>query len=124
MFRIRFLNAFFVLVSLLSACQSGSYDGFKEKGKSETRLLIRTLKMIKTKDQLVENQQEIKRHFKNLGELHKNVQLYASLHPQEELPALNSQDHALSEELRAEILRVYRLDGGREIINLCRSLPK
>ena len=106
--------------TLLGACQSGSYAKFKEKGNSKSKSLIDELKMVRTKDQLIERRHFLRRYFDDLADLNDQAKTYALNHPSEPLPLLDSESKELSDLLKAELLRVYRLDGGREIIDECR----
>lgn len=108
-------------IFLLSSCQSG-FEGFREKGRASTRSLIEELKNVRTKDQLLIHRDSITAHFKDLADLYQKAKDYADQHPLEELPLFDFADHELSEELKLEILRIYRLEGGREILNYCRRL--
>lgn len=118
---MRILVVLILAGSLLSACQSGSYDKFKEKGNSKSRSLIDELKMVRTKDQLVERRHFLRRSFDDLASLNEQAKSYALNHPSEPLPILDPESKELSDQLKAELLRVYRLDGGREIIDECRQ---
>ena len=113
-----------VAISLLGACQSSSYSKFKEKGQSKCKSLIDELKMIRTKDQLVEKRHFLQRHFDDLAELNDQAKSYAVHHPSEPVPLLDPESKELSDQLKAELLRVYRLDGGVEIIDACRENKK
>ncbi len=114
----------FTAFSLLGACQNSSYAKFKEKGQSKSRLLVEELKMIRTKDQLVEKRQFLRRYFDELYDLNEQVKIYAQNHPSQVLPPLDLEAKELSDQLKLELLRVSRLDGGREIIEECRQSRK
>lgn len=106
---------------LLFGCQNPSYENFREKGQSKTRSLIAELKSIRSKDQLIEKKDKIAYHFKELASLAKQVQEYKKAGAEEKTIPLTPLDLELSDLLRTEILRIYRLEGGREIIDACRD---
>lgn len=115
---ILFVALFF---ALLLGCQASSYDDFREKGRAKTRSLISELRSIRTKDQLFEHQNELMHSFNALALLLERVQEYQKLHPKDAPAPLTEIDRELSDQLRVEILRIQRLDGGREILNKCRK---
>ena len=106
---------------LLLGCQGPSYEDFRAKGRSKTRSLIADLKTVRTKDQLIEKKDKLGRHFKELAELARQVEGYQKK-SEEKIPPLGTEDLELSDRLRTEILRIYRLEGGKEIIDACRDL--
>lgn len=119
---LRFSKLLFaVMVVLITSCQSSSYEDFHENGRAKTRSLVAELRKIRTRDQLIENEAEIESALLDLALLLKRVENYQRLHPDAAPPALTAADHELSDELRVEILRIFRLDGGREVINRCRD---
>lgn len=113
-----------VAISLLGACQNSSYSRIKEKGQSKSKSLVDELKMIRTKDQLVERRHFLRRYFDDLADLNDQAKSYALNHPSESVPLLDLESKELSDQLKAELLRVYRLDGGVEIIDECRQNKK
>lgn len=113
-----------VAISLLGACQNSSYAKFKEKGQSKSKSLVDELKMIRTKDQLVERRHFLRRYFDDLADLNDQAKAYALNHPSEPVPLLDPESKELSDQLKSELLRVYRLDGGVEIIDACRQNKK
>ncbi|WP_068467749.1 hypothetical protein [Candidatus Protochlamydia phocaeensis] len=109
------------LVLLLAGCGPRSLDDFKEEGKGITRTLIQELQSIYTRDQLVASTSKLQRLFDKLADVmiaarefrHKNSQLDSVI--------LTKQDHELSDTLRIELNRIYRLEGGRQIIEKCQE---
>jgi hypothetical protein len=112
---------YFIIVASLCSCQPQSYEDFREKGRSKTRSLIAELKHVRTKDQLIVHEPKIQKGFANLAELMEEARHFRSSHPDLEPPPLTGEDKELSDQLRLEILRVSRLEGGREILSQCRS---
>lgn len=110
-----------LILILLLGCQNPSYESFRENGKSKTRSLIAELKSIRSKDQLIEKKDKVIYHFKELASLAHSAQEYDNESIEDKLPPLTSLDLELSDLLRIEILRIYRLEGGKEIIDACRD---
>lgn len=109
------------LALLLIGCQSSSYEDFREKGQSKTRSLIADLKSIRTKDQLIERRDKLERHFMELEELMRQVAHYRQK-SEEKIAPYSAADSELSDRLRMEILRIYRMEGGKETIDACRRI--
>lgn len=110
-----------VFLAFLTSCQSSNYEDFREKGRSKTRSLIAELKKNRTKDQLIEHEEDILRAFSEITSLMKAVQEFHESHPGLEPPPLTAEDRELSDQLRMELLRIYRLEGGKEIVDRCRE---
>lgn len=109
--------AFFILAVGLLGCQMESYEGFRKQGRVRTKALIAELKMIRTKDQLVEYEDDLHREFISLRNLVDQVVQYQSTHLSKQPLPLESIDSELSNDLRLEILRIFRLEGGQEIVS-------
>lgn len=115
---------FFLLFLLLIGCQPDSYEAFREQGRAKTRSLIAELKKIRTKDQLVAHESELRAAFGEMRELIDQVGQFRAHHPDLGPPPLTGEDKELSDQLRLEMLRIFRLDGGREILDRCRTSPR
>lgn len=110
-----------VTLLFLVSCGPSSLEDYKEQGKMKTRQLLGELQKIQNRDQLLDAEDSLKACFRDLGELMLAVEKFRKGHPQAELPYLTFQDHDLSDQLRFEIIRICRFDGGKEIFDKIRS---
>ena len=78
------------------------------------------LKEVRTRDQLLHDEIDIQKAFAEIHFLLGQIKEYQQLNPDSEPPPLTFEDKELSEQLRLEILRVCRLDGGKEVIDRCK----
>lgn len=112
-----------VLLLTCTACQISSYEDFREKGRSKTRSLLVELKKIRTKDQLIQREKNIQLAFSEIASLLSQLEEFQKTHPAIEPSPLSHLDKELSDQLRIEILRICRLEGGEEILRRCRKIP-
>lgn len=112
------LKFLFVLSSLLSllACSRNSLEDFKEEAKGITRTISETLRQIHTREELIKQAPRLKKLFNDLTDIIIASNEFQKKHPKEDRPALNAEDRLQSDILREELNRIYRLEGGREII--------
>lgn len=106
---------------LLSACGSRSYEDFREEGESITRSLIKELREIRTREDLLSTAPKLEKLFLKLAEVMIQARHFQQMNPHQSTPALSAKDHALSDQLRTELNRVYRMEGGREVIEKCQE---
>lgn len=109
---------FSVLLALLSY-NPKTLEDFKEEGKGITRTLIRDLQKIRTRDRLINSAKNLQELFNQLAEVMRGAQEFHSRHPGE--ITLMKGDHELSDMLRIELERIYRIEGGRQIIEKCQE---
>lgn len=105
-------------ILLLSGCREDSSHAIREQGRAKTRSLITELKKIRSKDQLVAEEAKLHACF---GEF---LQLIDEVDELEvgQIAPLEPVDHELSDALRLELLRIIRIDGGKDV--LLKSLKK
>ena len=104
-----------VLIPILFlACSSHSAEDFYDEGQGIVRTLIEELKTIHTRDQLLTHAPGLKKLFNSL------VDVLMSAHKYRE-DSLSDREHILSDSLRQELERVYRIEGGRDIIEKCQE---
>lgn len=81
------------------------------------RSLVHDLRTIKTKQDLINISPKLEQRFNELVD----VMLKAEQLRAEMGNSFNNQDFALSDELRVELLRIYQLPDGRELIERSQS---
>jgi hypothetical protein len=112
---IRKLLFILLCISLLFSCTSRNLDDFRAEGKSKIRALTAELQLIRTRDDLNPHATRLEQLFNELASVMVEVQLYKESHPAAELSDIK-QDMSDADQLRMELNRVLRLEGGREVI--------
>lgn len=129
MFRLReevmqlFMKLFVLLFILLATtgCEPRSLEDFQEEGEGVIRSLIQDLKTIHTREQLLAASARLQRQFDRLASLMIAGREFAFSHPESGKDEELSLNHDLSDQLRVELNRLYRLEGGRQIIEKCQE---
>lgn len=107
------------ILCLATGCGTRSLDDFREEGEGVTRSLIQELQTIHTREQLLSSSGRLQRLFDNLVNVMMAAEEYCSGHPELEKGELMPHNHELSDQLRIELNRLYRLEGGRQFIEKC-----
>lgn len=105
-----------LLLTFLTGCGPRSEEDFREEGEGVTRSLIKELQGIRTREQLNGSLGKIQRHFENLVSIMISAQEYLAAHPEQEKEEPCRPGNDLSDQLRIELNRIYRIDGGRQLI--------
>ncbi|MBS0272688.1 MAG: hypothetical protein JSR85_08615 [Proteobacteria bacterium] len=119
---ISYLKKILPLIALFliaSSCGSRSLDDFEEEGEGVTRSLIQELKAIHTRDQLLVASSRLQRQFDRLVTIIIAAEEFSLSHPELEKGGGMRHNHELSDQLRVELNRLYRLEGGRQMIEKC-----
>jgi hypothetical protein len=96
-------------------CGSPTLEDYREEGQSVLRSIIHDLHTIKTKQDLVNAVPKLNQQFNRLVD----IMLEAEHLRTPETPVKN--DFYVSDELRTELLRIYQLPDGRELIEQCQA---
>lgn len=115
----RCLGIVFILV-MVTGCGPRSLDDFQEEGEGVMRSLIQELQGIHTREQLLAASGRLQRHFDRLVNIVIAAEEFSLVHP-EEKGEVGRHNHELSDQLRIELNRLYRLEGGRQIIEKCQE---
>ena len=107
---------FVVFLLLLTACSRGPEE-IREEGQSVMRGLVKEFKGVKSRDELMEKEERIKVLFDKFVKVLVEAKIYLEKH--DEALEFKWKDHELSDELKAEINRLYRIEGCKEIIEKC-----
>lgn len=116
----RFLFLIFVLFTLTS-CGHDSPEGFREEGEAITKSLVKELRNIHTEKQLSDASGSIRSHFDRLVDVMIAGEEFYSRHPKGERDGFHAASRELSDRLRFELNRLYRLDRGRQMIEKSRE---
>jgi hypothetical protein len=101
-----------LLAVCATACGPSSWSDVRAEGEAETRKLARLLHEINTKDELQKEMPRLKKRFNRMADLVLQVRRMKDLSP---LPE-NSDPSEASDELFAELARLYEMPGCRELI--------
>lgn len=101
---------------LLAACSSPSLDDFRGEGQTVNRALIAELQQVRSRDDLPLHAPRLDQLFYDLVDIMMRADDYKRHHPDAEASAISPKEQAVSDELRTELNRVLRMDGGREVI--------
>jgi hypothetical protein len=117
------LKAFYslFLIIIITACSSQSLENYKEEGHGIIKALINELKAIHTRDDLMTSSPELTRLFNELGNVMVKAHALALAHPEQLQLELTKEDHELSDQLRVELNRIFRIEGGRSTIEKCQT---
>lgn len=114
----RFLGIIVMLI-MATSCGPRSLEEFEEEGEGVIRSLIQELQAIHTREQLLAASANLQRQFDRLVNIMIAAQEYGYAHPELDRGEFIRHNHELSDHLRIELNRLYRLEGGRQIIEKC-----
>ena len=109
------MRGVFWLLLIVSACSPSSMSDFRHEGEARARAIAEQLGQIETREQLLQAEPQLKKHFEALVDLMIEAREFQDKHMEEVAVEPFSEeraDHALEEELR----RVYTIEGAREVI--------
>ncbi|MBS0619871.1 MAG: hypothetical protein JSS61_00215 [Verrucomicrobia bacterium] len=107
----------FLALLLLAGCAPSSMEEYRAEGESRCRLLVRDLEGIENRQQLLLSEATLKKHFDALIDLMIEAKKFHLAHPDDTSSEMSAAEEVLQEELR----RIYRLEGGREIVERAQS---
>lgn len=99
------------------ACSSGSPDDYRERGSAILRALVKELKKVHTREELMDREAKIHHLFAEMSLLVHEADTYLQVHPGIEVPLFSRADQDLSDELQIELNRLLRKEGCREILH-------
>lgn len=111
------LTSSLFLLAVLFSCSSQSIDDFREEGEAVTNSLIQEFKKIHTRSELIDAKPKLQNLFNDLVGIMIAAQDFRTKHPEAEAPQISKQGQIYSDQLRAEMNRVYSsIEGSREIV--------
>lgn len=114
------LTIFFIFFAAIS-CSPHSLDDFEEEGKGVIRSLIQELKAIHNREQLLASTNRLQQQFDRLAILMIAAKEFSFAHPELDKGEFFRNNHDLSDQLRVELNRLYRIEGGRQMIEKCQE---
>jgi hypothetical protein len=101
---------------LLYSCTPNSSADFQHEGEARCRGLIDDLQKIENREQLLRNEQQLKKHFEALVDLMIAAREY-QLHHLDDISQENPlEENPMEFTLQEELRRIYAIEGGREVI--------
>jgi hypothetical protein len=120
-----FQKILIITVLVVQGCSPSNQQNYKVEGQEIIRSLTKELKPIRTREQLLQTAPKIKKLFNKLTTVLVKAKEY-QLRDQkiendlEDSEALTD-ERMFSDQLKEELNRIYRLDGGKEIIETCQK---
>ena len=111
----------FTVLILAAGCGPRSLEDFKEEGEGVIRSLIQELKGIRTREQLLAYSGRLQKEFDRLVTIMIAAEEFNATRIGINHGECTDQNHELSDLLRIELNRLYRLEGGRQIIEKCQE---
>ena len=112
---------FLLFILVLTGCHSSSLDDYQEEGEAVIRSLIQELKKIHTRHELVRATPSLQKLFDRLVSVMVAAEEFRLSHQESIKGSEVRVNHDLSDQLRVELNRIYRLEGGRQIIEKCQE---
>ena len=100
---------------ILAGCSSHSLEEYQYEGEAICRVLVKELEKIQTKEELAAIVPKLKKHFHDLVVLIGQAKEYQKKHPEEAEIDPAYYEHPYAEALKDEMVRLCKLEGGREI---------
>ena len=97
-----------------SSCASNASEHFQEKSRNKTMELIRELQGVECLDDIIQRSSRFKTLYLDLVDVCVEVQKYQK--KQETSWELEAEDFTLSDELRFEFVRIYKILGAKELM--------
>ncbi len=101
---------------LFCGCSPNSLEDFQQEGESIIRKLTLDLETIHTREDLNKSLPKLKKKFDCIVDLLIEAKAYKEAHPDEMSMELGEDNFYLNVDLMNELKRIYRLEGGKEII--------
>ena len=108
-----------IFLSVLASCAPSSWEDLRAEGEAETRKLAHLLKTINTKDELQKELPKVKKRLNRMADLVLEVRKMKEISP---MPDFSEPSEA-SDELFAQLARLYEMPGCRDLIESAQDEP-
>ena len=114
---------FFIMFGIMTllSCGPRSLQDYRQEGESLTRDLLEVLYTIDTREDAVSAAPRLKSLFDQMVTLMIAARDYREKHPEAEMPLYTIKSRELSDRLRAELNRVFRIEDARDIVEKCQE---
>jgi hypothetical protein len=93
-------------------------EEFREEGEAIARSIAKELQQIHSRNELIASSGRLQSLFNSLVKVAIAARNFQELHPRSSLP---KGDLTTSDQMRAELNRIYQIDGCREILEKCQE---
>lgn len=108
---------FILIVFIFQSCGISSSSDYRDAGQEKIKKFITELKKVHSRDQLLDSEKNLVLCYKDLIDLFVLAKDYLEKKGGSDEPLLlSSKDHELNEDLRFEMIRICRIEGGREVL--------
>lgn len=114
------LLVFLLIILALTGCGRKSLEDFRLEGEDTARSLLHELRKIRTREQLIQSSSKLQRLFNEMADIIIVAHEFRQKHPNLERNSLPA-NHELNSQLRTELNRIYKIEGGRQIIEKCEA---
>lgn len=113
---------FLTFLLLFSSCSSSKPEDFREDGRSISKSILKQLKKVQSKEDLIEMSSVLEDLFTNLTSIMINAKNCSEEYCLEIMP-LEQEDYLISDKFRFELNRIYRIPGAKEIMEKIQEKP-
>lgn len=111
------MHIVFIFIAILfQSCGLSSSSDYREAGQEKIKKFIVELKKVHSRDQLLDAEKNLVPCYKELIDLFVLAKVFLENNSESDEPLLSSKDRELNENLRFEMIRICRIEGGREIL--------
>ena len=108
-----------VLITILqlNSCSPSTPEDYKQEAQASTKKLLKTLKKISTKEEILQHKESIKKEINSLVDLMieaREAQRFSTFE-------VSSSSNTTSSLLRSELIRLYQIEGAQEVIEKIQS---
>lgn len=119
-FKSRLSRFFLILLSFtIISCGKPTLEDYREEGQSVLRSLVNDLRSVRTRQDLVVAVPALQKHFDRLAAIMIEAEQLRLEHG--DMRDIHVGEPHISDDLRAELTRIYQLPDGRELIEQCQE---
>jgi len=104
-----------ILLIVFAGCSPSSTQEYRQEGEAMCRQLTKELQQVQSRDDLIKMTPHLKKRFAQFAELMMQARAFEREHAGEAMPD-DDGDSLASEALMEEMKRIYRIEGGRKIV--------
>jgi len=110
-----FFNFWIVCLLFALGCSPSSLEDYQHEGEAVCRLLIKELKKIESREDLIKATPKLKKRFHQVVDIVIEARKFQEGHP-EEKKEFTFDPRQMSDLLKSELKRIYQIEGGRELM--------
>jgi len=116
------MNRLLIFLFLIAAgCSSNSSEEFRSEARDLSRVLIAELKEITSHDDFASHSARLKKLFFEQAQIMVRINRWNQEHHQASHLDLSAEDSLLSQKLKEELARIYKIEGGRKFLERCQE---